>query len=232
MRSQILALICLVAAPTGAAAGSFNPPAGCSAYLTVQSRSCRVSNYYTCSQDPSGDQWRADFDQQGLFFVSRVDFEGQWVESYEVNPMVRQTLDPGAEDPASFTELLGGLDSYAFNLSRDNGEQSRVRGFDRLTGASVQIDGISLLETEFEYSETDPAGNLLRRSRGREYIHPEWRVFFSGPSEWDGGAGYLPMDGSPVEFIFPDEPGFLSSQPVFECDAILSSYAKGPADGS
>ncbi|QCO56085.1 hypothetical protein EOK75_10305 [Pseudorhodobacter turbinis] len=232
MRGLIVALLVVLTAPTGAAAGAFNPPAGCSGYLTVQSRSCRVSNYYTCTQDAPGDQWRADFDQQGLFFVSRVDAEGQWVESLDINPMVRQTLDAGAEDPASFTELLGGLDSFSFNLTRDNGERSSVRGFDRLTGRSVQIDGITLQETEFEYSETDREGNLLRRSRGVEYIHPEWRIFFAGPSEWDGGDGYLPMDGSPVEFIFPDEPGFFSNQPVFECDAILSNYSKGSANGN
>ena len=125
-------------------AGSFTPPAGCTGFLTVQARACRVSNYYTCTQDAAGDQWRADFDQEGIFFASRVDAEGQWVESLEMNPMVRQTLDPGAEDPASFTELLGGLDSFAFTLSRDNGERSVVRGFDRLTGKTVIIDGVSL----------------------------------------------------------------------------------------
>lgn len=224
-----LALICASVAP--AFAGSFTPPAGCTGFLTVQARACRVSNYYTCTQDATGDQWRADFDQEGIFFASRVDDEGQWVESLEMNPMVRQTLDPGAEDPASFTELLGGLDTFAFNLSRDNGQRSSVRGFDRLTGKTVVIDGVTLSETQFEYSETDSEGNLLRRSRGFEYIHPEWRIFLAGPTEWDGGDGYLPMDGSPVEFILPGEPGFFSTQPLFECDAVLSSYSAGGHHG-
>lgn len=229
-RGAFVFALTFTALPAGA--GSFTPPAGCSGFLTVQSRACRVSNYYTCTQDAAGDQWRADFDQEGLFFASRVDSEGQWVESIEMSPMVRQTLDPSPEDPASFTELLGGSDTFAFKLSRDNGERSAVRGFDRLTGKQFVIDGITLSETQFEYSETDGDGNFLRRSRGMEYIHPEWRIFFAGPTEWDGGAGYVPMDGSPVEFIFPGEPGFFSTEPLFECDAVLSSYSTGAAYGN
>lgn len=221
---RAVALIALLAG-TSANAGSFTPPAGCTGWLTVQARACRVSNYYKCTQDAPGDQWRADFDQDGLFFASRTDAEGQWVESIDMNPMVRQTLDAGAEDPASFSELLSGLDTFAFNLTRDNGEASRVTGFDRLTGKSVQIDGVTLTETEFEFSEEDASGGSVRRSRGYEYIHPDWRLFFAGPSEWDDGSGYVPMDGSPVKFIFPGEPGFFAMEPLFECDAILSSYS-------
>jgi hypothetical protein len=224
MKAILSALVFLLAAPLDAAAGSFTPPAGCTGWLTVQARACRVSNYYKCTQDAPGDQWRADFDQEGLFFASRIDSEAQWVESIDMSPMVRQTLDSNPEDPASFSELLTGLDTFAFNLSRDNGEQSRVRGFDRLTGRSIMIDGVTLLETQFEYNETDASGTFLRRSRGNEYVHPDWRLFFAGPSEWDGGDGFVPLDGSPLQFVFPGEPGFFSTEPLYECDAVLSNY--------
>ena len=226
-RIAVLVLTLFLPAPL-LAAGNFTPPAGCTTKMTVQSRACRVSNFYTCTQDAPGDQWRADFDQEGIFFVSRIDREAQWIESFDLNPTVRQTLDPGAEDPASFTELLGGSDTFSFGLTRDNGENSTVRGFDRLTGKTVVIDGIALQETAFEFEERDAEGNLLRRSRGNEYIHPEWRTFFAGPSEWDGGDGYVPINGSPVQFVFPGEAGFASTQPLFDCDAVLSS---APARG-
>ena len=63
----------------------------------------------------------------------------------------------------------------------------------------------------------------------RKYISAEWRLFFSGPSEWDGGDGtYLPIDGSPMQFIFPGEPGFASTQPLFDCDAVMSSLPFPP----
>lgn len=232
MKAQILAALALVIATVSAPAQAqtFSPPEGCTAHLTVQARACRVSNYYTCTQDAAGDQWRADFDQEGIFFLSRIDREAQWVESLDLFPTVRQTLDAGAEDPASFSGLLqSGEDTFAFGLSKDNGERSRVTGFDRLTGRTVTIDGIPLRETRFEFTEVDPEGNVLRRSRGNEYIHPDWRLFFAGPSEWEQDGAWLPVDGSPVQFIFPGEPGFLSTEPLFECDAILSS---APADNT
>ena len=148
-----------------------------------------------------------------------------------MTPMVRQTLDAGAADPASFSDLLTGRDDFDFHLSRDDGTHSHVTGFDKLTGRSVTIDNITLQQTEFEFHETDDEGTLLRQSRGTEYINADWRNFFSGPSKWDGGTGdgYVPLDGSPVEFIFPGEPGYMSTSPLFECDAVLSSYRPEPA---
>lgn len=230
MKTAAFLPLLLVLAPPANAGATFVPPEGCETFMTVQARACRVSNHYKCSADTAGDQWRADFDQEGIFFLSRIDSEAQWVESFELFPVVRQTLEPNPEDPASFSGLLStGIDTFAFGLSKDNGERSRVNGFDRLTGRSVTIDGITLSETEFEFAESDPGGTLLRRSRGREYIHPDWRMFFSGPSEWDGGEGFVPIDGSPVQFIFPGEPGFAAMEPLFDCDAVMSSLPQSKA---
>ena len=229
-----LALILSLALPLPAlAAGTFTPPAGCTTWLTVQARACRVSQYYKCTGDAPGDQWRADFDQDGMFFVSRIDAESQWLESYDLFPTVKQTLDANPEDPASFSDLLGGIDTFAFNLTKDDGRQSRVRGFDKLTGKTVVIDGVTLRQTEFEFEEQDVDGNLLRRSKGNEYVHPDWRNFFAGPSQWDGGDGqYVPIDGSPVQFVFPGEKGFSATDPLYECDAVLSSLPQSrPPEG-
>lgn len=208
------------AVPAGA--GNFTPPEGCETFLTVQSRGCRVSNHYRCTAQP-GDQWRADFDQEGMFFLSRIDSETQWVESFEFNPDARQTLDPNPADPASFTTLLTGRDDFDFRLSKDDGSRSHVTGHDALTGRSVTIDKVPLMQTEFEFTETDAEGTVLRRSRGTEYIHPDLRMFFAGPSEWWDGNQWLPVDGSPMQIIFPDEPGFRATQPIFECGALMSS---------
>ncbi|MFN3845329.1 MAG: hypothetical protein ACK4RZ_05825 [Paracoccaceae bacterium] len=231
MRHLILAAV--LAMPVPAFAGAFVPPEGCSTFLTVQARQCRVSNHYKCSADTPGDQWRADFDQQGMFFLSRINHDAEWVESFDLGTTaVRQTLDPNPEDPASFTELLSsGTDTFAFNLSRDNGEQTRVNGFDTLTGRSFTIDGITLAETQFEFTESDQNGVVLRQSRGNEYIHREWRLFFSGPSEWKGQDGdFLPMDGSPVQFMFPGDAGFAATEPLFDCDPLMTRAAPSQKD--
>ncbi|MES2665501.1 MAG: hypothetical protein V4712_05330 [Pseudomonadota bacterium] len=222
----LIAALLALAAP--AYAGTYTPPEGCTMFMTVQSRACRVSNHYTCAADAPGDQWRADFDQEGIFFQSQINSESEWIQSLDLPAGVVQRLVPGAADPASFSELLSsGLDTFDFGLTRDNGEDTRVTGFDRLTGKTWVIDGVTLSETEFEFTETDMAGNILRQSNGKEYINPQQRLFFSGPSNWNGGDGeFLPMDGSPMQFINPGEPGFGATQPIFDCDAILSSVPK------
>lgn len=221
-----LVLLALMAGP--AAAGSFTPPAGCETFLTVQSKGCRVSNHYICSADPQGDKWRADFDQEGMFFLSRTNSEGEWIESIDMGAGTRQVLQDRA-DPASFSELLSrGRDDYRFNLSTDGAAPTEVVGYDALTGKNVAIDGEPLQQTEFEYSESAADGTLLRRSYGNEFISAKWRLFFAGPSQWDGGTGFLPMDGSPVKFSETGEPGFATTEPIFDCDAVMSQLPVVP----
>ena len=51
-----LALILSLALPqAGLAASTFTPPAGCTTWLTVQARACRVSHHYRCTADAPGD---------------------------------------------------------------------------------------------------------------------------------------------------------------------------------
>lgn len=224
---MILACLATLAAP--ALAGTWEAPQGCEAFMTVQSKACRVSHYYKCSADAPGDQWRVDMDQEGPFFYSRIDSEAQWVESYDP---LKQVLDPSPVDPANFSELLAtGIDTWDFTLTKEDGTGSRASGYDRLTGRTVVVDGITLSETEVEFTEYDALGNVTRRSRGNEYLHPDWRMFFAGPGETDLGDGiWRPIDGSPVEFVFPGEEGFLATQPKFDCDALTAEAARPLTD--
>lgn len=222
MKRLVMPLILLTAPAYGA---TFTPPAGCTAYLTVQSRACMVSHFYTCEADAAGDQWRADYGGEGPFFLSKIDRETQWLESYDLNPGTKEVLDPMPRDPASFSELLAtGLDTFDFSLSKDNGERTTVRGFDKLTGESTLIDGVILKQSEYEYTQTDDKGTVLRHSKGHEYISEEWRTFFSGHSDWELEDGtWAPSDTPPVKFITPGKPGFASTLPLFECDGQMSS---------
>jgi hypothetical protein len=212
-----------VLAPLPALAGSFIPPEGCALNMTVQSRGCNVSNYYICTADAEGEQWRADFDQEGVFFQSKIDYDAQWIESYEINPPVKQVLEPNPADPASFSNLLEtGYDSFDFALSKSNGQQSTVRGFDRLTGEDVVIDGVTLKRTEYEMTETAADGTILRQARGREFISADYRSFFAGLSKIMVGDEWVPLDGTPMTFDFAGDRGFGATQPIFDCDAVLS----------
>ena len=232
-RHLTAALIAPLLAPLASSpsiARTWAAPEGCEIQMTVQAKGCRVSNHYICSADPEGDKWRADFDQEGLFFRSRINFETQWVESIDTESGSVQRLGSEAPDPASFSELIStGIDTFEFSLTRDGQADSHVTGFDRLTGRTFTIDGVQLEETEFEATETDSMGNQVRRSRGNEYISRERRMFFAGPGQTDLGDGqWLPIDGSPVDFIFPGEPGFASSTPLYDCDPVTAEAPASP----
>jgi hypothetical protein len=72
----------------------------------------------------------------------------------------------------------------------------------------------------------------LRKSSGNQFIHPDWRLFFSGTEEWDFGDGPIPVDGSPRQFIFPGEKGFFSTRPVFDCNVITSGLHEPYSQGA
>jgi hypothetical protein len=227
-----IALLPLLFLATPALAGTFSAPEGCTTHLTVQSRGCTVSHFYTCEKDAKGDQWRADFGFEGQFYLSRIDSETQWIESFDIDatgaqPPARESLDPNPKDPASLSELVEtGLDTFDFNLTKDSGERTHVVGFDKLTGKTAKIDGVTLKQTEYEYTQTDADGKVLRHSKGREYISEDFRSFFSGQSDWQGEDGtWVTIEGAPITFILPGEPGFSSTKPIFECDAQMSQLA-------
>ena len=191
----------------------FYPPEGCTAQLTVQSRSCGLSNIYTCAADAPGENWRVEFDVDGPIFISKIDYETQWLESYDLFPTNREVLVQPADDPASLTELLAtGTDAYDFVQTGETGPV-RVVGFDRLTGEEVVIDGEPLLVTEFDARHETTDGVILEVT-GREYVSVRHRRFIAGMYTGDGVNGTFEYDKSPVDFIYPGEPGFFSRTPL------------------
>jgi len=228
MRRATRIALALVALATPAAAGTFTPPEGCEGFLTIQQRSCRVSNHYTCAADAPGDQWRVDFGINGAYFASRIDYETQWVESHESDGTVDR-LEPGAADPASFSELIStSRDSFDFTTLDSNGLRENIQGYDQLTGVTAMIDGVALERTKFDVTAADGEGNLIWRARGGEYIHRGWRLFLSGAGQVDIGEGWLPQDFTPVEFAFPGDEGFMSTEPKYDCEAMTASYSPTP----
>lgn len=220
-------LICL--AGPAAAQEQLALPAGCEAYVTVQLKGCVVSHHYTCARDPEGHQRRVDIIEEGVVYSGVIDHETQWLQSYFPMSDDFEQLLPDPADPASFTELVEtGSDSYDFEIESMVYGVSRYVGGDRLTGESVTIDGVALQRTEYRIEQFDGRGEVIWRSSGSEFISEEWRVFLSGAGmSWTPGDGSQSYDETPVEFIFPGEPGFLSMSPKYECGAVMSSLEGG-----
>jgi hypothetical protein len=220
----------LVAAPVMAQDAApdtrtFQPPAGCTAYLTVQMASCTVSHHFTCESDPEGWQRRVDMDEGGVTYFGAIDAQTQWLESYHVMSDHSERLSPNPADPADFDTLTStGLDTFDFKTDSPEFGAARYVGQDRLTGDTVTIDGVTLERTEYEMTSYDAAGNEVWRSAGNEYISRDWRMFLSGTGSTVVGEEVAESDDSPVEFIFPDERGFLSVSPKHGCGAVMSRF--------
>jgi len=220
---MIRLVVALALVPLSAAAQTFGLPQGCTAYLTVQKRGCTVSHLFTCEGDPAGHQRRADLGEEGLLYVGVIDAETQWIESWHVEADSTERLLPGAADPASFTELSTlGRDTFEFTTLSDDIYETIFRGQDELTGETVVIDGVTLERTAFQVTAYDPAGNELWTTSGNEFISRDWRTFFSGTRTTANATETWDSDGTPMEFIFPGEDGFLASSPRHDCGVLMS----------
>lgn len=218
-----------LSAPLPASAQSenlFTPPAGCTAFLTVQSRGCMVSHHWTCEADPEGTSWRISMDGDGPFYLSFTDSEFRWLRNYDLRTGAQSSLVTPEDDPASLSELFEtGRDSMVFSMMRegDGGvEQRDYTGFDALTGEEVVVDGRRLLRTEFAYQYDTGLGP--RQTQGNQYVSREWRLFFGGQETVTLPSGEtFEGDYSPMEFAEPGERGFLTMTPIYDCGDTMSA---------
>ncbi|MCF6444538.1 hypothetical protein [Nereida sp. MMG025] len=223
IRTAIIgAFVAGLLAPAGAVAGDFTPPEGCEGQLTVQYRGCLMMNLWTCQGEPEGDKWMALFTDLGLLRLRKVDHEFQWLEThYSQSPVPEIMLTP-APDPASVTDLLADkIDTYEFSKQYVGQEPRRYKGFDRLTGATTVVSGETLLNTEYAYQSFAPDGTLLDERSGRQFIHPEFRIFLFGESA--GPDGSAPSSHMPAEILRAGDQGFFADAPKYDCGAMLSS---------
>ncbi|WP_439154457.1 hypothetical protein [Yoonia sp.] len=221
MIKPLMILSALALAAPATAQQTFAAPEGCTGTLTVQQKGCVLVNVWSCAADNPGDQWLALIGQGGLFSVQKVDDEFQWIEAYKITG--DESLESPAPDPASLTELFANqIDTWDFTILTDDGPQRNV-GYDMLTGETTEIDGVTLMNTEYQGRTLDADGNEIDTGSGRQYVSQDLRLFFFGES-WDAATPDQVTDMSPVEFIFPGEPGFFSDQPIYECNQIETGY--------
>jgi hypothetical protein len=229
-----LALAIQVAAPATAQStigDRFPVPEGCTAFLTVQARSCLVSHHWRCDADPEGTHWRVTLDQDGAFYLNFTDAEFRWLRAINLRSGSQDILIEPEEDPASLSELLeSGSDTMVFSIREESPRgafQRDYTGFDRLTGSTITVDGHELEMTDFAYQwET---GGGPRSTEGSQFVSREWGLFFGGvETVTTPGGESFEGNYSPVEFAEPGEPGFLATQPQYDCGDIMSAAPAAP----
>ncbi len=223
IRYCVAAFLCAPTLLSAQDPARFYPPVGCTEVLTIQMRGCEVDHIYTCSNDNPGESWRVNFRVDGPIFISKIDAETQWLESYDLFPTSRDVLIQPATDPASLSELLStGTDTYDFTQRGPDGI-TRVVGFDTLTGEEVVIDGEPLLRTEFSARFEGVSGPYMTL-RGNEYVSRKHGRFISGSYARTVDGQTDEWDNSPVDFIYPGEPGFFEKKPLYDCDVSLTRF--------
>jgi len=216
---------------TGAFAGGFEPPAGCATFLTVQMKSCEVAVLWRCDAQ-SGIVWQGSYDGDGPLSVTVYDREFQWLDSYYAFDGVREKLaDPGP-DPISMSDLLAkGVDTFRFTLTSDDGATRKtlyVKGRDRLTGRKTKIDGMTLLDVDSSLTIRGADGKVSYATSGRQYVAPDMRLFLLGKEKVTQDGETVEYDNTPVDFIFPGEPGFNATKPLYECHTVQSGLGIRP----
>ena len=216
MRFAAVISAALLAAPAQA---EFQAPNGCQVFLTVQIRGRMVKNLVTCDNLPDGHTWSFVTFDKGAWSGTLTDAKTNWVKSVKSWGEAYDLRD-GSVDPSNFTTLLDdGFDDFDFEVEYETGEIKRHMGFDRLTGKTVVIDGVPLMETEFNITTVLPDGTVEKRASGNQYVSPKYRKFFAGTWIQEG----LPDgDNSPVTFAEPGERGFQSDDPKYDCDVEMS----------
>jgi hypothetical protein len=217
---RLAVILGLLASP----AVAFEPPNGCTPQLTIQYRSCLMSNIWTCDGDAAGEQWMGLFNAAGISRVRKVDREFQWLETILMNPVRTERMIVPAPDPENITELLEtGADTYDFTIEQPDGSFERYVGYDRLTGDTTVIDDVVLDNTAYAYDVVNEAGEIVRSREGRQFISRDLRIFLFGES-WDNSTPENVFSALPVEFLELGEVGFFPNQPLYDCGATMSSY--------
>lgn len=219
----VSAMLTCLALPASAA-DTFALPQGCEAFVTIQSHSCAVEHHFTCAGDPEGVKRRVSLSEEGMTYLGSTNSDAEWLNSYHPFTRHSEELEPDPVDRASLTELLKtGVDSYDFKTLSDEIGTTRYVGEDKLTGQTVTIDDVTLQQTEYHITAFGADGAELWSSAGNEFVSDNWRTFIGGTGTVTVPGDQFDKNDSPVEFIFPGEPGFLSANPKFDCGAILSS---------
>ena len=206
---KLAALAIMLAPPVSAQ--KFSLLAGCEAYLTVQNSDCVVSHYFRCAEDLAGEQNRVSFSENNHIYMGTTDEEGQWIFSHHIADEITETLELTPFDRASFSDLMAmGVNDFYFRTMSSEVGVTRYVGRDTLMGNQVVIDGVTVDETQ------------TWQSQGYEFISRNWRIFLSGKGSITTLSDTFETDGTPVQFITPGEPGFLSIKPEFGCGVLMS----------
>lgn len=206
-------------------------PSNCTPQLSVQTRNCSVTNHYSCTATAFS-RFAYSYDSGGLQQAQILTDEYSSIRTFYPSLKGDRTtglvidLAPGAPAPLSLTELIAtGRNDYEYEFRRpDPKVVIHYQGFDELTGEAAEIDGISMLVTNFRYERTTTIQENVSKETvsGSQYVNVGLGIFFGGLETYERETKTVVQDRTPVDLIFPGEPDFMSTTPLYGCDVHTS----------
>jgi hypothetical protein len=210
--------ICLTLAalaPLPCVAQTYDLPKGCTAFLTIQGQGCQVRHLWTCTSDTEGEFWFASMGVDGVTIISQLSYGSQ--NLFASFPLSGRTETIAiARDPVDFDAYIAnGQDSYDYDFVDDAGAVMTATGEFTTIDGTVEIDGRSLQQFERRFVTALP-GQETQVTITTGYVDSGLHTFYTGRSWYEDNPKNV-IDRTPVDFIFPGEPGFLSTLPSYGC---------------
>jgi hypothetical protein len=222
---DIIALVWFIAFAAGSAHAQYVLPDSCNALLTVQSKSYLFSHFYTCHADTEELKWRIDLDEQGKIYHVQTDAEARWLYALDMTSGISENLDEtGSIDSAFLANLLQkDHDDFVFQMLSSSAKIILLWEEDQLMGQTVIIDDLLLFKTKSTMTATDTKGTILWDTLATKYVSPKHWVFFGGSNVYRTDKVTKFFNFPPIEFLLPNEVGFLADVPKSGSEGIMSS---------
>lgn len=206
--------------PVASANPTMALPDGCHGRLTIQLENCSLLNHWRCDGQPADHYWVSTFDDTGSEVQRRLMRDLTLLEM-AAGPGGEQITAEVIDDEALENLWQTGRDTYDSIHSTDTlGPFRRVTGISERTGETRIVDQITLHGVRSTSQFSDMAGATSRKTV-LQYITgaaPIWvpdRVI-------DEDTGDVILSFGPTDFIWPDDPDFMTTRPVENCADPLS----------
>ena len=199
-------------------------PEGCEAVLTVQKHGCEVTHIYQCEQ---GIVKHINIDQDEFDWVSLFGPDYIELESKEEITGIGLVGMNAISDPRSLHTLLTtGRDTVAYRGEFDMPGlligAADVSSQSRLMDEVLEIGGVTW-QKALEEIVFQVRPHLAMTGTQDIWIDAESGILFHGSSSHELAGKAEETDNTPVEVIYPGQPGFLSMSPIYDCGEMMSA---------
>ncbi|MEQ8291788.1 MAG: hypothetical protein RIA08_06250 [Roseovarius sp.] len=202
------------------------PLEACNPVYAVQKRGCQLEKVYTCSVGGEDFLLYREIDEDLFVSTEVTDLEGGSVVYWNAEGDFNLIDIAEDRDPVSVSELMEtGRDVFDHTALMIVAPfidpiPARFTGEMRLTDETLVLERTVFTKLSSEYRFTLNSLDLFWT--GEQYLDRDSHAIIAGSGTGRIDGSEVPEIAEPVEIIYPDELGFTSDQPQYDCEAISS----------